>query len=72
MVEDEVWAAAGLGREDGFLCLSCLERRLGRWLRCEDFAPTSRENRQYWDDGDRMMPRAWEWHVRNRARRARG
>ncbi len=35
MVHDEAWAAAGLG--DGFICVGCLERRLGRELTQDDF-----------------------------------
>jgi hypothetical protein len=30
MVWDHVWAASELRREDGVLCLDCLQRRLGR------------------------------------------
>jgi hypothetical protein len=37
IVRRPVWAASGLGRQDGMLCLDCLERRLGRRLRNEDF-----------------------------------
>ena len=37
MVADEVWAASGLGKNDGMLCLGCLERRIGRELVPEDF-----------------------------------
>lgn len=35
MVADAVWAAAG--GESGFLCVGCLEERLGRDLVAEDF-----------------------------------
>ena len=37
MVHDELWAASGLGRRDGFLCVGCLEDRLGRRLGPDDF-----------------------------------
>jgi len=39
MVNDEVWAAAGLSDEpdSGMLCISCLEQRLGRALVASDF-----------------------------------
>lgn len=37
MVGNEVWAASGLGPNDGMLCLNCLSRRIGRILRPEDF-----------------------------------
>ncbi len=35
MVSDAVWPAGGLG--DGYLCVSCLEQRLGRSLSRSDF-----------------------------------
>jgi hypothetical protein len=35
MVRDDVWTAAGI--RDGFLCVGCLERRLGRSLAPDDF-----------------------------------
>lgn len=35
MVHDEVWQAAGM--TEGFLCVRCIEQRLGRRLRREDF-----------------------------------
>ena len=37
MVRDEVWAASGLAPRDGYLCIGCLEKRLGRRLRPYDF-----------------------------------
>ena len=37
MVHDEVWAAAGLRHDDGWVCLRCLSNRLGRKLVLEDF-----------------------------------
>ncbi len=39
MVHDHLWAAAGMGGEDGagFLCIGCLEFRLGRELTAADF-----------------------------------
>jgi hypothetical protein len=37
MVADELWAASGLGPDDGMLCLVCLERRIGRRLAIGDF-----------------------------------
>jgi hypothetical protein len=32
MVHDHVWADAGLHHDDGWMCIPCLERRLGRSL----------------------------------------
>jgi hypothetical protein len=37
-VLDEVWAAAGLEPDAGWLCLACLAARLGRALVPEDFS----------------------------------
>jgi hypothetical protein len=37
MVEDAVWAAGGLEPDGGMLCIGCLERRLGRRLKRDDF-----------------------------------
>jgi hypothetical protein len=38
-VHDELWRAAGMPEEDGdvYLCVGCLEKRLGRELTAEDF-----------------------------------
>jgi hypothetical protein len=63
MVLDAVWAASGLGPTDGVLCLSDLERRLGRPLRYDDFRPTDGENRKSWGGHDRMLPDVWTRHV---------
>jgi len=35
MVKDEVWKQAGLG--EGYLCIGCIEKRLGRQLNKADF-----------------------------------
>lgn len=37
MVHDRVWAKAGMKPKGGYLCISCLETRLGRRLRHADF-----------------------------------
>lgn len=62
MVHDDVWAASGLGKCDGMLCLDCLQGRIGRWLTIEDFRPTDDDNRDFWRGCDRMLPRAWPPH----------
>jgi hypothetical protein len=36
LVDDDLWASAGLRIDDG-LCLNCLARRIGRPLRPSDF-----------------------------------
>lgn len=40
MVHGGVWADAGMGH-DGYLCIGCLERRLGRKLHRADFTSAS-------------------------------
>jgi hypothetical protein len=37
MVHNRLWAAAGMNPHGGFLCIECLEDRLGRSLCCDDF-----------------------------------
>lgn len=37
MVHDHVWKSAGMKFDDGFLCIGCLEKRLGRRLHSCDF-----------------------------------
>jgi len=44
-VKDKVWAAAGMDKLDGSLCVGCIEARLGRRLRRKDFDFTRSENR---------------------------
>lgn len=36
-VHDDVWAGAGMEEDGGFLCIGCLEKRLGRPLHRADF-----------------------------------
>jgi hypothetical protein len=58
MVWDHVWAASGLGPEDGELCLDCLQRRLGRELALGDFKSTTATSDYSWGGG-LMLPRVW-------------
>jgi hypothetical protein len=37
MVRDRIWQAAGLEEWSGYVCIGCLEKRLGRQLRPKDF-----------------------------------
>ena len=37
MLHDQLWAETGLGPDDGFLCIGCVEKRLGRRLKPDDF-----------------------------------
>jgi hypothetical protein len=41
-VHDHVWKAAGMTGWGGCLCVGCLEKRIGRELRPEDFDPDHR------------------------------
>lgn len=53
MVRDELWAEAGM--KDGFLCVGCLEARIGRPLNRLDFPDDLPVN---WDKGtetDRLL-----------------
>jgi hypothetical protein len=60
MVHDTVWFAAGMperpiGYEGDWLCIGCLERRLGRALTRADFKyPDSHNDGQ---DSDRLLSR---------------
>jgi hypothetical protein len=40
MVKSAVWQAAGMVSREGFLCIGCLEIRLGRPLHSGDFTPS--------------------------------
>jgi hypothetical protein len=75
MVHDRIWAESGLGPHDGYLCVPCLERRIGRSLVWNDFRSTNKENFDYWG-GRRMVPRGWwkyceDWASTPLARAAR-
>jgi hypothetical protein len=57
IVHDELWAAAGLPEYGGtYLCLDCIEDRLGRPLAVEDFRLTDADTAPYWGDCSRMLP----------------
>ncbi len=53
MVEDDVWLASGLGREEGagLLCIGCLEWRLRRRLDWSDFPLYPVNEPQAWQSG---------------------
>ena len=38
MVHDDVWFQTGLKKLDGMLCITCLEKRIGRQLTSNDFS----------------------------------
>jgi hypothetical protein len=41
MVRNEVWTAAGVAHDEGWLCYECLERRLNRPLSGQDLIPVA-------------------------------
>ena len=57
-VDDDLWAASGMEPHGGMLCLSCLEKRIGRPLTEEDFTAI------------RPSASAWERHLAAREQRA--
>ena len=56
-VHDHIWAQVGLGR--GFLCIGCLEARIGRRLQPEDFpdVPVNDPQRYKLTSSDRLLDR---------------
>jgi hypothetical protein len=66
-VTDEVWAAAGLG--SGYLCVGCLEARLGRRLRPEDFKDIPGGLNDLAIADDRY---SWSWRSERLTARLRG
>jgi hypothetical protein len=60
MVHDEVWTQAGMGEGDEYLCVACLERRLGRQLLPVDFIPGVPVNNPH----KRPGRYAWTWRTK--------
>jgi hypothetical protein len=56
MLTDEIWLRAAHGSHEGMLCIGCVEARLGRTLRPNDFDP-------YWMD-QFDGHRSWRLHSR--------
>lgn len=54
MVRDAVWSAAGTGHLDGYLCVLCLEARLGRPLTGADFSDLPLNRPGFKDDTPRL------------------
>ena len=60
MVHDELWAAAGMERLGGRLCIGCLETRLGRQLTAADFTPVEVNDLfslDFWGRSQRLIDR---------------
>jgi hypothetical protein len=65
MVTDQVWADAGMASLGGWLCIPCLETRLGRPLTGADFKPLPLNDPGIDDDAprlDELKWAAWEHH----------
>jgi hypothetical protein len=67
MVHNELWARAGMEPNGGFLCIGCLERRLGRRLTPDDFTDCplnadQRRDREHHYVSDRLYSRLIGWH----------
>jgi hypothetical protein len=57
MVRGEVWQAARAPKR-GYLCIGCLETRLGHGLRRGDFSPAAINDLNYgWPHSDRLRDR---------------
>jgi hypothetical protein len=57
MVRNLVWAKAGMKGWDGCLCIGCLEKRLGRKLKPQDFAPDHAFNKKWFPGTPRLRDR---------------
>jgi hypothetical protein len=64
MIRDAIWAACGM--KDGFLCIGCIEARLGRQLASRDFVKVPINGPSSWD-----TPRLAERKARKAAIRPR-
>jgi hypothetical protein len=56
-VRPEVWSETGLGFHDGCLCIGCLETRIGRRLKPNDFNWEGEYGLNYAIGSDRLMNR---------------
>jgi hypothetical protein len=57
MVHDELWAQAGMEPFGGWLCVGCLERRLGRRLVPADFKAVGANDSSRMLHSDRLASR---------------
>jgi hypothetical protein len=57
IVTDAVWLASGLGKRDGYLCIDCLETRIGRELVCADFVNCEVNTNPEFPRSDRLKQR---------------
>lgn len=55
-INTNTWLTA-LGSKQGMLCIGCLEKRLGRELRQDDFPNVTINSPRYGDKSQRLMQR---------------
>ena len=70
MVREDVWAPGGLAPHGGYLCIGCLEKRLGRRLRSSDFSDAPVNNPTWGWKSKRLRDRLGSRRA-SQARRAR-
>lgn len=66
MVIDQTWKKAGMKPNGGCLCVGCIEKRLGRKLRCRDFFMIGLNINAY------IYPHAASKRLRKRLHRVKG
>lgn len=58
MVHNYLWKIAHNNKyEDGYLCVGCIEERLGRQLNKEDFTNYPINDINYWEKSERLKSR---------------
>jgi len=62
MVHDHVWIQTGLAPSGGMLCVSCLEKRIGRTLVPSDFSNYPINNLLEFPKSDNILSRMFNGH----------
>ena len=57
MVNHDVWAKCGVDRNGGMLCIGCLETRIGRELKADDFLDAPVNQQGFFDQSIRLKSR---------------
>jgi hypothetical protein len=57
MIHDYLWKIANNKHEDGFLCVGCIEERLGRQLNKKDFTDYPINDINSWKKSERLKSR---------------
>lgn len=58
VVQDDLWKKSRMKHDDGYLCVGCLEKRIGRQLHFTDFADYPVNS---WPSSDRLSNRRQLW-----------